>query len=74
MNMELVMEEIRYNEFIITCEACGNVKKFTVEKSDDTENLFQKYQCENGCGRNMLSFIKLGLLRIGEKTNTETVV
>ncbi|MCA9733301.1 MAG: hypothetical protein H6696_00735 [Deferribacteres bacterium] len=67
------MEEIYYNEFIITCEACGNVKRFTVEESDDTESLFQNYQCENGCGRNMLSFIKLGLLQIGENDVSETV-
>ncbi|KAA3614636.1 MAG: hypothetical protein DWQ05_15185 [Calditrichaeota bacterium] len=67
------MEEIHYNEFIITCEACGGVEKFTVHDSDDTDGIFQQFQCANGCGRNMLSFIKLGLLQVEPATETEAV-
>ena len=60
------MSGISYSEFIITCEACGNVNKFTVKGSDDTDELFNHFQCENGCGKNMLSFIKLGRLEFDE--------
>ena len=67
------MEEIHYNEFIITCDACGGVKKFPVHDSDDTATLFHEYQCVNGCGKNMLSFIKLGLLHVEMADSAEVV-
>lgn len=67
------MEDIHYNEFIITCEACGGVKKFTVHDRDDTDTMFHEYQCANGCGKNMLSFIKLGLLHVDLENAAETV-
>ena len=56
------MADIQIKELIITCEACGSVKKFTVKNEKDSESIFEEYSCENNCGRNLYSFITVGLL------------
>ena len=57
------MERIDVKEFIITCEACGNVKKFMVKTEEDSERIFKQFSCENTCGRNLYSFITVGTLK-----------
>ena len=57
------MEMIDVKEFIITCEACGNVKKFMVKNDQDSERIFKQFSCENKCGRNLYSFITVGNLK-----------
>ncbi len=57
------METIELKELIITCEACGNVKKFIVKDEKDSEQIFTEFACENNCGRNLYSFITVGTLR-----------
>ncbi|MFQ5822906.1 MAG: hypothetical protein ACE5JB_02510 [bacterium] len=57
------METIETKELIITCEACGNVKKFIVQDERDSERIFNDYSCENNCGRNLYSFITVGTLK-----------
>ncbi len=61
-NLEPEMEKVHYTDLIITCEACGSVKKYIVQSHTDAEKLFAEFQCENGCGRNLYSFITLGTL------------
>jgi len=56
------MEDIEYTQLIITCEACGNVKRFGVKNQEEYERIFREFHCENGCGRNLYSFITLGTL------------
>jgi hypothetical protein len=56
------MQDIEYTHLIITCEACGNVKRFTVGSQDECERIFREFHCENSCGRNLYSFITLGTL------------
>jgi hypothetical protein len=58
------MQEIEYTQLIITCEACGNVKRFTVASQDECERIFREFHCENSCGRNLYSFITLGTLHV----------
>ncbi|MFQ6113524.1 MAG: hypothetical protein ACE5NG_05475 [bacterium] len=57
------MKTIEVKELIITCEACGNVKKFIVKDESDSERIFNEFLCENKCGRNLYSFITVGTLR-----------
>jgi RNase P subunit RPR2 len=57
------MEKIEVKELIITCEACGNVKKFSVNDEKDCERIFREFACQNNCGRNLYSFITVGTLR-----------
>ncbi|MFQ5751704.1 MAG: hypothetical protein ACE5HI_06885 [bacterium] len=57
------MEPIDVKELIITCEACGNVKKFIVKDETDSEHIFNEFSCENNCGRNLYSFITVGTLK-----------
>ncbi len=57
------MERIDVKEFIITCEACGNVKNFMVKSEQDAELIFKQFSCENKCGRNLYSFITVGTLK-----------
>jgi hypothetical protein len=47
---------------IITCESCGTVKKFRIKSQEECDKLFNNFQCENNCGRNLLSFITIGSL------------
>ena len=54
------MQNIRINELIITCESCGNVKKYQVTSQADSEKLFHNFKCENNCGRQLYSFITVG--------------
>ena len=56
------MEDIQYTQLIITCEACGNVKRFTIASQDECERIFREFHCENSCGRNLYSFITLGTI------------
>jgi len=61
------MNEISVSELIITCEACGNVKKFYVKNEEESNDIFHNFRCENKCGRNLYSFITIGMLnRIGD--------
>ena len=55
-------QDIEYTQLIITCEACGNVKRFTIASQDECERIFREFHCENSCGRNLYSFITLGTL------------
>ena len=57
------MHEIKFTTLIITCEACGNVKRYTVAGQDECDQIFHKFRCENGCGRNLYSFITIGMLK-----------
>lgn len=57
------IDGIEYTQLIITCEACGNVKRFVVHTHQESERLFRDYDCENGCGRNLYSFITVGTLK-----------
>ena len=54
------MQDIRLYELIITCESCGNVKKFSVSSQEDCEKIFKNFKCENNCGRQLYSFITVG--------------
>jgi len=65
------MQDIRIKELIITCESCGNVKKYQVNSQDDCEQIFQNFKCENNCGRNLYSFITVGMLRRSIKPNLQ---
>ena len=56
------MEKIDVKELIITCEACGNVKKFSVRDEKECEKIFREFTCQNNCGRNLYSFITVGTL------------
>lgn len=56
------MQNVRVKELIITCEACGNVKKFRVTAQADCDQIFRNFKCENNCGRNLYSFISVGTL------------
>jgi len=57
------METIEVKQLIITCEACGNVKKFVVKDEKDSERIFKEFTCENKCGRNLYSFITVGTVK-----------
>ena len=59
------MDTIEVKELIITCEACGNVRKFEVKSEKDSEAIFRNYKCENNCGKNLYSFITVGTLHRG---------
>jgi len=54
------MQNIRVTELIITCESCGNVKKYQVTPKDDPQQIFNNFKCENNCGRHLYSFITVG--------------
>lgn len=56
------MDQIQLSELIITCEACGNVKRSSVFSQDDCDQQIQDFRCENNCGRNMYSFITVGTI------------
>ncbi|RMD97311.1 MAG: hypothetical protein D6814_09755 [Calditrichaeota bacterium] len=64
------MEKVTLTELIITCEACGSVTKYSIKDQADADRLFKEFQCENGCGRNLYSFITLGTIRRKEKATT----
>jgi len=57
------MRNIEYTELIITCEACGNVRRYMVRNQDECDRIFREFRCENSCGRNLYSFITVGTLR-----------
>ena len=63
LEAEGVAGGIEYSQMIITCEACGNVKRFVVRDQAESQRLFNEFHCENNCGRNLYSFITLGTLR-----------
>lgn len=54
------MQGISLTELIITCESCGNVKRFRINSQVDWEKIFRNFKCENNCGRNLYSFITVG--------------
>jgi len=56
------MQKVNVYEMIITCESCGNVKRFQVHSQEDCDRIFRNFHCENNCGRNLLSFISVGSL------------
>lgn len=66
------MEKISFTELIITCEACGSVTKYDVKNQADAESIFKSFQCENGCGRNLYSFITLGTIVRKENKRART--
>ncbi|MDZ7291475.1 MAG: hypothetical protein ONB44_20685 [candidate division KSB1 bacterium] len=66
------MQDIEYTQLIITCEACGNVKRFTVASQDECERIFREFHCENSCGRNLYSFITLGTLHRASEPQQES--
>ena len=67
------MEYVDYTELIITCEACGSVTKYTLKDESEADRIFQQFECENGCGRNLYSFITLGTLkREGKSSDNAT--
>ncbi|RMD66281.1 hypothetical protein D6817_04415 [Candidatus Pacearchaeota archaeon] len=57
------METVEVKDLIITCEACGNVKKFRVKDEEDSARIFREFVCENNCGKNLYSFITVGTLK-----------
>lgn len=57
------MTNIEVKQLIITCEACGYVRHFSVSSSEDCEQIFNEFQCPNNCGRNLYSYITLGTFR-----------
>jgi hypothetical protein len=65
------MQDIEYTQLIITCEACGNVKRFTVTSQEEYERIFREFHCENSCGRNLYSFITLGTLHVEVEAKPE---
>jgi hypothetical protein len=65
------MQDIEYTQLIITCEACGNVKRFTITSQEDYERIFHNFHCENSCGRNLYSFITLGTLHVELKSELD---
>jgi hypothetical protein len=56
------MSSIRVHEMIITCEACGNVKRYPVKSEANCDTIFKGFSCENNCGRSLLSYITVGAL------------
>lgn len=56
------MKNIKITEMIITCESCGNVKRFRVNSEEDCDRIFKEFSCENNCGRNLYSYITVGSL------------
>ena len=62
------MADITYQEVVITCEACKTVNKFTVDDYEQCVDIFKKYHCPNGCGRNLYSFFTVG--KIKKKTGS----
>ncbi len=57
------LEGIEYTRLIITCESCGNVRRFIVHTQEESQRLFKEFDCENSCGRNLYSFITVGTLK-----------
>ncbi len=57
------MENVKVRELIVTCEACGDVRHYTVESQEDVERIFGQFECENKCGRNLYSYITVGSLQ-----------
>lgn len=55
-------KDITYTQLIITCEACGSVKRYMVRSKEESDRIFREFRCENGCGRNLYSSITLGTL------------
>ena len=58
----MLEHDIEYSQLIITCEACGNVKRYMVRSKEESDRIFREFRCENGCGRNLYSSITLGTL------------
>ncbi len=54
------MKEIVYQEVVITCEACGTVKRMPIHDYDECLKHFHGFQCPNGCGHNLCSFMTIG--------------
>ena len=65
------MQDIDYTKLIITCEACGNVKRYEVGSQAECDRIFREFHCENGCGRNLYSFITVGTLKRKTETKEE---
>ncbi|KAA0224120.1 hypothetical protein KJ068_27740 [bacterium] len=66
------MDGIEYTELIITCEACGNVKRYPVNSQEECDRIFREFRCENSCGRNLYSFITIGTLKREAAPNLES--
>jgi len=62
MLKENILDYIRINELIISCESCGTVKKFKVNSQPDCDKIYHNFRCENNCGRSLYSFIEVGTI------------
>ncbi len=65
------MQIVKVKDLIITCESCGNVKKFIVTNEKESENIFNEFTCENKCGKNLYSFITIGNIKLEYETETK---
>lgn len=61
------------DEMIISCEACGNVKRYHVKSQDDCDEILKQFKCENNCGRNLLSYITVGSLKRNLKSTNKQI-
>lgn len=68
----MLEKNIAYTQLIITCEACGSVKRYMVRSKEESDRIFREFRCENGCGRNLYSSITLGTLSRPENLTEQT--
>jgi len=59
----MLMDGVKVQELIVTCEACGDVKRYHVDTQEEVERIFGHFTCESNCGRNLYSFITVGSLQ-----------
>jgi len=57
------MTDIIYQEMTITCEGCRAVQKFKVTAYEECLEIFNDFQCPEGCGRNLYSFLTVGKMK-----------
>ena len=53
------MQEKNQRELVITCESCKVVYRRQVNDYGACIKIYEEYQCPNGCGRNLYSFITM---------------
>ena len=44
---------------IITCEGCGEVRRFKAESEHQARIIFQDFRCSKGCEQSMHSYITI---------------
>ena len=57
------MFSIQFNEIIIGCEVCGEVRRYQVQSQQECDKIYKELKCENKCGRNLYGFIYLPLIQ-----------